>query len=255
MRGGGGPPATWLRPVDLDDAVAMVARGATPVSGATALMSRAFELSFAPVVADVRDILDAGIDGHRVGAATTLAALTSDRQAADRWPGVAAAAGATANPGVRALATVGGTVAARQPGADLAAAWAAYDASVSIHRLSGDGGPVTLAVADYLAVGVAAPHLVTAVTLGAAGPGAYRRFVARPGPAPALATVAGTRTPAGAVRLWAGACGLTPAPIPFPPEMPPGESVLRSDARASAAYRAQLIAVLAGEVVDELAAA
>jgi CO/xanthine dehydrogenase FAD-binding subunit len=243
-----------LHPADLDEAMEMMAQGATPASGATALMSKAFAPSFASAVADVGNVLATGIDGNRLGAATTLATLATDPYVARNWPGLAAAARATANPGVRAMATVGGTIAARLPGADLAAALASYDANVSIHRPADSGGPTTVPVTDYLADGAGTPHLVTAVRLGAPAHGAYRRFVARPGPAPALATVAGIRTAAGSVRLWAGACGPTPSPIPFDPDRPPDRSRLRDDARASARYRAQLVVALAGEVVEELEA-
>jgi CO/xanthine dehydrogenase FAD-binding subunit len=216
-------------------------------------MSAAFEPSLAAAAVDVRGVLPSGIDGDRIGAATTLAALVGSPEVRRRWPVVAAAARVTANHGVRSLATVGGTVAARLPGADLPAALAAHGATVRIHRADAAGGPLTLPLVEYLGAGMTAPHLVSSVCLGMSGPGAYRRFVPRPGPAAALATVAGVRGPTGVVGLWAGACGPTPAPVPCPPGGPPGPEALRDDDRASAGYRAQLVAALAAEVLDELA--
>ncbi|MDY7099938.1 MAG: FAD binding domain-containing protein [Actinomycetota bacterium] len=242
-------PTTWTRPADLGEAIELVGRGAVPVGGACALMSAAFEDPVSEELVDVLDLLPAGVDDDRIGAGTTLAALAADPLVAQRWPAVAAAAALTATPQVRALATVGGSVAARLPTADLAAPLAAHGAVVELVDAAGATTPVR--IEQYLTEPPTWPHLVYAVRLTRTGRGSYRRFALREGPAPAIATVAAVVVD-GELRMWAGAVGPTAAPVAFMPGAPPAASALRTDARASARYRARLVAALAAELVEEL---
>jgi CO/xanthine dehydrogenase FAD-binding subunit len=246
------PPGlvTWLRPADRDEAIALVSAAATPVGGGAALLSQAFPISLSDRAVDVLDLLPCGLNDGVLGAASTIADLASDSEVRRRWPAVAQAGALTATPQVRAVATLGGTVAARLPTSDLAAPLAAYDCTVVLETAA-DRREID--VLEYLSAPVLPPHLVVGVRPRLSGPGAYRRFARQVGPAPAIATVAGVRT-GGELRLYAGAVGPTAAPLRLDGDQTPGECV-RSDARADAGYRRQLIAVLAGEVCAELGAA
>ncbi|MGY1812791.1 FAD binding domain-containing protein [Blastococcus sp. SYSU D00820] len=242
---------TWLRPTDLDDALRLVVAGGTPVGGGAALLSAALPCALGDRAVDLAGLLPAGVDGDVLGAGTTLAALATDPAIGAAWPALASAAAGAATPQVRAVATLGGSVAARLPGADLPAALAAYGARVLLRTA---GGAAELPLGSYLAAPVHPPHLVLGVRLPGRGAGVTRRFAVRTGPAPALAVVAGVRTGAG-LHLVAGAVGRDAAPLPFDdPGRPPGADRMRDDVRASAGYRARLVAALADEVAAELAA-
>jgi CO/xanthine dehydrogenase FAD-binding subunit len=243
-------PTRWARPGSVDRALALTESGATPVAGATAIMSTAFAMTLGAVAVDLAGVLPAGVDGNILGAGTTLAALAGDPAVGRQWPAVAAAAALTANPNVRQSATLGGTVAARLPTADLPAALAAHGAVVLVarHRL----GVADVPLAHYLSTDGLGAHLVVGVRLTRPGAGAYRRFALMEGPAPALATVAGVRADDGGLHLWAGAVGPDAAPLPLREGTLPRLDGLRSDRRASARYRLRLLAVLADEVRTDL---
>ncbi|MBX6388613.1 MAG: FAD binding domain-containing protein [Frankia sp.] len=247
---------TWLVPHDLGHAVDLVAAGATPVGGGVALLSAALPPRLADSAVDLAPVLPAGqLGGGRLGAGTTLARLAGDPQVRRWWPALAAAAAATGTPQVRALATLGGTVAARLATADLAAPLVAYGALVHV-RTAGADRARELPVREYLGAAGLPPHIVVEVELPVTGDGAYRRFALRAGPAPAVATVAAVRPGGGEPVLVAGAVGRDAAPVPFPgpgPEPPPAE-LLRSDARGSAGFRHALLRALAREAITELEA-
>jgi CO/xanthine dehydrogenase FAD-binding subunit len=232
----------WLHPATRDEALALVVDGATPVAGGAALLSRALPQVMGERAVDVAGILPRGVRDGLIGASTTLAELAADPHAQVHWPAIAEAARSTANPQIRSVATVGGTLAARLPTSDLAASLAAHDCVIHVQTAEGEQ---QYGVLDYLSRRTLPPHLVLEVQPCVSGPGAHRRFALRTGPAPAIATVAGVFAE-GELRLFAGAVGHTAAPIPLLSE--PTAKSLRSDARASAAYRLQLIRVLAGDV-------
>ncbi len=237
---------TWLRPRSVTEALDLLITGATPVAGGAALLSPAFPVGMAERVVDVNAVLGSGVDAGVIGASTTLDDLTRLGAA---WPAVAAAARLTATPQIRRVATVGGTVSARLPTSDLAAALAAHDCVV--HVLTADGAE-EIGVLDYLAAVTLPAHLVLGVRPQLSGPGAYRRFARQVGPAPAVATVAGVMT-GGRLRMYAGAVGLTAAPVPLEPDGQPAQE-LRSDARAGADHRRHLVSALVAEVRAELEA-
>lgn len=222
--------------------------GATAVGGATALLSPAIAIEPGAELVDVVPLLPRGIDGDVIGAATSLDELARSRVVTARWPAIAAAAACTATPQVRALATVGGTLGARLPTADLPAALAAHGSAVIV--ADADGGVDEVDIMNYLGEG-RGPHLVLGVRPTVVGAGAYRRFALRLGPAPAIATVAGVRSDGG-LRLFAGACGRSPAPVELSPAGEPPVSALRSDARGSADYRRALVRALALDVLAAL---
>ena len=241
------PPGAvaWLRPSSRAEAFELVRDGATPIAGGAALLSPAFPVQMGDRAVDVNAVLDSGVRAGVIGASTTLDELAQ----LGSWPALAAAAGLTATPQIRRVATVGGTVSARLPTSDLAAALAAHDSVV--HVLTADGAD-EMTVLDYLAAPDLPAHLVLGIRPQLAGPGAYRRFARQVGPAPAVATVAGVMT-GGRLRMYAGAVGLTAAPVPLAPDGQP-EQELRSDARAGADHRRHLVSTLAAEVRAELEA-
>ena len=233
---------TWLHPSTRDEALSYVSGGGTPVAGAAALLSLALPPTLGDQAVDLTGLLPQGVREGVIGASTTLAELAADPHANSHWPAIADAAGMTATPQIRAVATLGGTLAARLATSDLAASLAAHECVVQVQTAQGEQ---EFEVLDYLARKTLPAHLVIGVRPGVTGPGTHRRFALRSGPAPALATVAGVVVD-GELRLFAGAVGTTAAPIRID-----GEPLLhrvRSDARASAAYRVRLITVLAAEV-------
>jgi CO/xanthine dehydrogenase FAD-binding subunit len=235
----------WLRPADLVSAAASAAAGTTVVGGGAALASAAFPHALGAEALDLEPLDLTTCNPPLVAAMLTLDRLAADPVVASGWPAITEAARLTATPEVRRLATIGGTVAARVPTADLPSALCAHGASVHLH----DGERAwTMLLHDYL-VGPAPAALITGIDLGQRGPSAYRRLAGRPGPAPAIAAVAGILTPVG-LQLWAGA--VAAQPIPFDGVQPPARSRLRDDDRASAAYRHRVLRVLADEVRAQL---
>jgi len=234
----------WRRPTALADATAALAHGATPLGGGAALASLAFPPRLGATVLDLAGLgLDA-LELPRVGAMVTFERLCASSQLAATWPVVHEAACVTATPEVRRLATVGGTVASRLPTSDLIAALCAAHARVTL----ADGmGRRELDLHVYLAEAPAA--IVVDVLLGPGAPGAYRRIAARPGFAPALASVAGT-VRGGSLELWAGAVATRPFRIDADEQI--DEAALRRDGPVSAAYRRDLVTVLRDDVVAAL---
>lgn len=232
----------WHRPGSLAEAAALTAGGATPVGGGTLVMSEAFDVIPGPYL-DLSRVVPGGWHGDRVGAMTTLSALLEMTDG--RWPAIADAVRSTANPGVRRLATVGGTVAARLAGCDLAAPLAAHGASVI--SADADGAVHETPFIEFWS-GARGPGIITEIVLGPPRPGAYRRYGGRCGPAPALAGVAGV-TGAGGIELWAGAVASRPLRLTG---QPLADSGIRDDPRCSARHRLRLVRALAAEVTSAL---
>ncbi len=232
----------WHRPGSLTEAAALMARGATPVGGGTLVMSEAFDDVPGPYL-DLRGVIPNGWHGDRVGAMTTLSALLQMTEG--RWPAIAEAVRATANPGVRRLATIGGTIAARLAGCDLAAPLAAYGALVI--SVGADGAACETPFIEFWC-GARGPCLITEVVLGPPRPGAYRRYGGRRGPAPALAGVAGVAG-AGGIELWAGAVADRPLRLTG---RPLADGDMREDLRCSARHRLRLVRAFIAEVTSVL---
>lgn len=178
----------WSRATTPGCAFDAIARGATPVAGATALYSQAF----APRIGDTATLLawpPAAPSAGGVDALTTLDALTRG----DLPRAVRQAARAAANPSVRRLATVGGWVSLRSPASDIAAPLLAVAAHV---RVLTAAGSIPVPYRDYLRAGPGEPHLVTSIDFDM--PllrSAYRRIPLRATPGPVLLGVAAARTP------------------------------------------------------------
>lgn len=156
----------YLRPTELDQALAEIADGALPLAGGSVLVpliargaltpSSIVDVSRLPQLNEVRDD-----DGElTVGAAVTLTALAGLRPAGEA--ALSEAAAAVGNPLVRRIGTVGGNVGSRLPQADLAPALLVLDASV----VWAGPGDERASVADVLAGAAGSGRLVGAVRIG-----------------------------------------------------------------------------------------
>jgi CO/xanthine dehydrogenase FAD-binding subunit len=238
---------SWVRPVHPTVAARAATRGATVFGGGAALLSHAFPHELGDDVVDLSDLDLDRVDLPLVGAMVTIAALAVDREICLGWPAIAQAAAVTANPEVRRVASIGGTIAARIPTADLPAALCAHGARIEIVD---DDGARWIAVEDYLETAFV-PGLITRVDFGPPALGGYRRLAGRPGPAPAIAAVAAVDR-GDRIELRAGA--VADRPLRFPGGAMPPVASLRDDHRASAAYRHRVLGVLAAELHAELRA-
>lgn len=155
----------------VDDALAALAQpGAVAVAGASwVLRSGHRHEAPAPVwvvlggIAEMQGVAPTG-DGLRIGALVTHERLAATLADTPDLRALAQAAGLSANPGVRRIATLGGNLCATGfAAADLVPALLALDASVDIATPK---GRETLSMEAFLARrGAAGPLLVTALTL------------------------------------------------------------------------------------------
>lgn len=113
------PPFEYARPSTIDEAIALLTRGAEPLAGGTDLLS----LMKSRIVTPKRLVSLAGIeslrgirwegDAARIGAAVTLDALATDPQVARRFPSLVQAVEGILSPQIRAMGTVGGDLCQR----------------------------------------------------------------------------------------------------------------------------------------------
>ncbi len=129
--------AAYHQPEDLEEALRLVARGATPVAGGTALFCGRNRPD-----GEVVDVTRCGLSGYRVerswlvlGAATTLAQLGDAQDLPGREGALLRrAARAAGSRPVRTLVTLGGNLAHAVYWADLPPALLALDAEVEVRR-------------------------------------------------------------------------------------------------------------------------
>lgn len=146
----------YLSPVTLDEALARLsAPGAAALGGGTWILRAPLRHEPGPEclialagIAGLRDLTVSG-DVLRLGAALTHHDLATRLPARPDLHGLITAAGKSANPGVRRLATLGGNLCTADFAAsDLAPALLALDAAITLQDL---GGRETLPVAVFLA--------------------------------------------------------------------------------------------------------
>ncbi|HWS39197.1 MAG TPA: FAD binding domain-containing protein, partial [Actinoplanes sp.] len=129
-------------------------------------------------VAELQGVTETPGGGLRIGAMTTLTRLADVPGISERYPAVAEAATAIADPQVRNRGTVGGTLVDRFTASDLAAALLVHDATVEV---AGPGGVRTVALSDFYTPDgpdLASADIVVAVGLPAPAHGvrtAYER--------------------------------------------------------------------------------
>jgi CO/xanthine dehydrogenase FAD-binding subunit len=173
-----------------------------------------------------------------VGATTRLQALLDHPSTP---PIIADLARREAPSTLRAMATIGGVVAAADPESELYAALLLSEPLVSVVDPSGS---VDVPLDGFSAGG---SKLITSVSFSIEGSMAAERTVRTPADAPIVAVVA-RKGPDDRVRL--AGCGVGPRPVLFddPAALsPPG------DFRGSAEYRSHLVAVHAARVREALA--
>ncbi len=210
----------------------------------------------------------------RIGPLETPNRIAASDAVLRRIRGLADAAGVMAGYQVRNLATIGGNLASAVPSGDLPPALLVAGAVV---ELTAHDGIRTVSLADFFLgprkTGLGPDEILTAVIVPhlPAGSGvAYEKFQLRDASALAVVGVAARLTIADGViataRLAVGAAAPTPVLIPEVAELlegkPPGAEVFAaaariaseevkpiSDLRGSAAYRRDLVRVLAGRAL------
>lgn len=260
-------PQAYYRPTSLDEALKLLSRpDHVPLAGGTSLLASEEGLPVAGVV----DLQGLGLNQVRptadgtllVGAMVRLADLAEQLNGdpATLLRGAIQLAGPNT---YRHAATVGGTIASRLPDSEWLAALLALGASVTT-----DGPTAMLSVADYLAAAQRPAGLITSLTLPMPGGKGHSERVARTPADYPIVSVTGWREPSGAIRL--AATGLAPLPVC----LGAAESALAGgltegnieaaataaakstthpgDFRGSAAYRADMAAVLTRRVLRAL---
>jgi carbon-monoxide dehydrogenase medium subunit len=232
----------WISPESVQAAAVLASAGATVVGGGALLFSQAFPTSLEGALVDLSVLGLGGCEPPIVGAQVPLQQLLDRPQLNERWPTVYDALAATASPGVRRLATVGGTIAAALPSSDLLTALCAVRARVQV---TGSDADEWLTVHDYLTSRPAG--IVTTVDLGRPRPGGYLRLGGRPDPAPAVVTVAIARHGPG-WQVWAGGLGPRPRAIGLDDPISCDATTLVDAWPAS--YRERAAAALRAELVE-----
>ncbi|WP_211217831.1 FAD binding domain-containing protein [Fodinicurvata sediminis] len=161
-------------PTSLDEALALLSGAeAQPLAGATWLMRGPLRGEAPParyvVLGGLTDLNDITITDEAVtlGAGVTHARLAAGLAELPQLRGLAQAAGRSANPAIRQVATLGGNLCAADfPAADLPPALLALQASVRLQR-DGSSAAEELPLEDFLAqrADLLPGALVTAVTL------------------------------------------------------------------------------------------
>lgn len=214
-----------------------------------------------------------------LGALTTLAEVAASPIIRQRYPMVARAAGVVANPRIRAIATVGGTLAHADPRQDLPPALLAAGAEVDV---IGPQGPRTIGLRDgffqgFLETAVEPDELLTAVRLPAVTAGArqeYLRFTPDSADDYPTVSVAACLVEGGDPGVWLALGGVAPtalflreAAATVPGRMPSYEDVRgvadlareasapTDDERGSPEYKAEMARVCTERVLRALTSA
>lgn len=255
----------YHRPSTLAEAAALFNADARYLSGGQTLLPVMKQRLAAP--ADLIDIARLGElrgisaipGGVSIGAAMTHAEVQTSETVRGAIPALAALAGTIGDPAVRNVGTIGGSLANNDPAADYPAAVLALGATVVTDRR-------TIAAADFFAglfaTALEEGEIVTRVDFPAPAVAAYAKF---PNPASRypMAGVFVARMKDGSVRVavtGAGAGGVFRATEmeqalagSWSPEALDGIAVdpagMLSDIHATAAYRANLVKVMAKRAV------
>lgn len=270
-----------LRPRTVSEAIAMLAgeEDARPIAGGATLvaMMNADLLSPAVLVAldgisSIRGITQDTGGGIRIGAMTLHRETASDHRLTGTLRMVVEAASVIANPVVRNMGTMGGSIAFFDPAADYPAALVAARAEIEIEGPDGVRRlPAAEFFVDWYTTALEPGELVTAIHLPppAEGRSTYRK-IARTAGDFAIASCAVALGADGALRVAVGACG------PVPLWDPEAEAALAdrlddhaaladltahlvaladpvSDVRGSAEYRLRLIPRIVRAAIQDLA--
>ena len=258
----------YHRPASVRDAQGLLKDGAKLLAGGQTLIPTMKQRLASPsaivdlgAIADLRKIEQAG-GALVIGAMATHAEIAESKTVTSALPGLAAVAGGIGDPHVRNSGTIGGSVANNDPAADYPAAVLALGATVitSKRQIAADAyfnGLFTTALGE--------DEIITAVSFPLWAKFGYAKF-ANPASRYALVGVAVAQRGA-EVRVavtGAGSNGVFRVPAmeaalakSFAPDAIAGvkadASALMSDIHADAAYRANLIGVMAKRAVKAAA--
>ena len=252
------------RPESLCEAIGLLTGGADvrPLAGGASLVAmlnaRLVEPSALVSLARVKELHGSSLlaDGTlQLGAMMRHRELAECATLAGSRRALQEAARAIANPTIRAMGTIGGSIALHDPGADYPPALVALSATV---ELVGPAGKRLVRVADFFvdwyATALARDELVTAIRLppGGAGAGVYHKLARVAGDF-AIVSVAIVLHGDARVRAVIGGCGPRPLSLPeADAELERGNVAAAGallaeaadpldDSRASASYRRRVI--------------
>jgi CO/xanthine dehydrogenase FAD-binding subunit len=220
-------------PTTLDELRAQITDRTVIVGGAVGLMSAAFPAAFGAANVSLARMGLAWIEGRRVGAMTTLAALA--RSDLGGYRALADAVRLTATPALRRRITLGGALAGNPGCADVGIALGAHAGAARVlDGLSGRTAWHSVARLGELQ----RPWVLLEVDLGEPGESRYRRFTGHHRAAPTVVSVAGRRLADGATVLCAG--GAAALPLVGSPEALP----------ELAGFRGRVMRALAADVCE-----
>jgi probable selenate reductase FAD-binding subunit len=232
---------TYHRPATLEQALSLLeTEGTTVLGGGTSLVAAGGPSA----VVDLQDLgLDSiTLDGGRVwiGAMVRLRALVES----DLVPAILRDLARREAPNtIRNAATVGGTVATRDPESELVAGLLVHEAEVTIVA---SGSTRSLAVSEYLHDGPSG--IITQISLESGGEAAAARTGRTPADRPIVAAVA-RRGDDGGVRL--ALTGVASTPLLIDPS-DVDDLVPPADFRGSTEYRGHLATVLTARAIAGL---
>jgi aerobic carbon-monoxide dehydrogenase medium subunit len=252
------------RPQSLGEAVGLLTSdpNARPLAGGVSLVAMLNARLIEPSalvslarVAELHGIVTLANNALRIGAMTRHRQVAELSELIRPRAVLRQAAAAIANPTIRGMGTIGGSVALSDPAADYPAALVALSASIEI---AGPSGSRCLAAADFFldwyTTALAPGELVTAVHLPppADGAGVYHKL-ARVAGDYAIVSVALTIETAGKIFAVIGACGPRPVwletanaelargNVAAAGDLLAAASDPLDDSRASASYRRRVI--------------
>ena len=258
----------YHRASSVDEAASLLAKaedGKLVAGGQTLIPTMKQRLAAPSDLIDLRHI-DAmkgiGIDGSQVtiGAATTHAEVAGSAELAKVCPGICSLAGHIGDPAVRHMGTLGGSIANNDPAADYPAAMLALGASIMTNKR-------TIPAEDYFVglfeTALEDDEIITAVTFQAPSKCAYAKF---PNPASryAMAGVFVARADDGTVRVGVTGAGSDGAfrhkgmedalandwKASALDDVSVDEGGMLADIHGDAAYRANLVRVMAKRAVE-----
>lgn len=251
-----------LRPRTVAEALALLdgEAEARPLAGGASLVAMMNADLLSPsLLVSLRDIAELkGISaapggGLRIGAMTRHCETAAAANLSGTLAVLRAAAGRIANPPVRNMGTMGGSISLADPGADYPAALVALGARIEIASLAGTRLlPAGDFFVDWYTTALEPGELVTAILLPApaGGIGLYHKLARVAGDF-ATVSVALTATPSGEVTLAIGGCG----PFPIADAAADRELSGRLGDAGAARRAGEMLAALADPVDDVRASA
>jgi carbon-monoxide dehydrogenase medium subunit len=253
---------TLKRPKTIEEALALLAsdEGARPLAGGASLVAMMNAALIAPsLLVSLRDIaalrgITQEADGTvRIGAMTRHRETASEPRLSGTLGVVRSAAGNIANPPVRNMGTMGGSISLSDPGADYPPSLVAAGAVIEIASTAGTRlVPARDFFVDWYTTALEPGELVTAILLPAPrdGVGFYHKLTRVAGDF-ATVSVALSAARGGVVSLAIGGCG----PTPVAADAANAALSHRLGERGAAREAGEILAALANPVDDVRATA